>query len=400
MSDHAVPIEPSVKGAVEKYRETARVLCEELYRSPETSTKEYESSRKIVALLREGGFIVEFPFCGYETAFKAELVNGDGPAVAFMVEYDALPGVGHGCGHNLHGALSVLAGLACLELRECFTGTVYVIGTPAEETEGAKARMAEQGAFDGLALAVMMHSIGGGICQSDMDALSLRNYMLRFTGKPAHAVAAPWEGRSALAAARKFIDLIDARRECFTPDIHFNAIFTDGGTAMNIIPEHAAVNAEFRTASMAGLEKLDETVRKCAQAAAMALDCEVSWEQLGNVFADMIRVKALEDEVEGIFRGLSLAVAPVSPPLGSTDVGNVSYRCPTVQPLIAITADHYALHTREFAASTIQAPAFHAMELGAQILVTLALKILTNESFRSTVQAEFEKCRDERLKKR
>jgi amidohydrolase len=276
-----------------------------------------------------------------------------------------------------------------MELKDLFGGKIHVIGTPGEEADGAKVGMAENGAFDGMAAAMMMHSVGGGACQPDMDALSLRCLDVTFLGRGAHAVAAPWEGRSALAAARKFLDLIDARRECFTPDIHVNGVILNGGKAPNIIPERAELRVEFRTDSAAKLKSVDEMVLKCARAAAMALDCEVTQKETYADFADMVRVSALEDEVAKILTGMGKKIAPVSPPIGSTDVGNVSYRCPSIQPLVAITDEPLALHTAEFANATLKPAARDAMAFGAETLVLLTLKILRDEAFRSRIHEEF-----------
>lgn len=387
-------ISQRIKDAVKKYHQEAITLSDALAANPELPYEEFESSKKMAALLEEHGYEVEYPYLGYETAFCGKLCNGDGPSVAVLVEYDALPDIGHGCGHNLHGSLSILTGLALMELKDQFKGTVYVIGTPAEEEDGAKIGMAAKGVFDHMAAAMMMHSIGGGVCQPDMDALSLRCYVIEFHGQTAHAVSAPWEGRSALAAARKFLDLIDARRECFTPDVRVNAVILDGGKAPNIIPDHAEIRLEFRTNSIAKLKVTDDAVLKCAKAAAMALDCEVTWKPGLSDFADMVRIPALEDEIKDLLEDLGEEVSEVMPPSGSSDMGNVSYCCPAIQPMIAITKEKYALHTKQFAACTTQPMAYEAMAKGAQALTALALKVLCDDDFREKVQRDFVAQRD------
>ena len=374
-------VEKAVKGHLPKALELSRSLREH----PELPDQEFESSGKMVEILKEAGFEVTYPYAGYETAFHALFDNGDGPEVAILTEYDALPEIGHGCGHNLHGSLSILTGLALKDLKDSYKGKLHVIGTPAEEENGAKIGMAAQGIFDNMSLAMMMHSWSGGKCRADMDALSLRCYFVEFYGQAAHAVAAPWEGRSALAAARKFLDLIDARRECFTPDVHVNSIVVDGGKAPNIIPDYVKLRMEFRTATMKSMGAVDEMVKKCADGAALALDCAVKFTTVFE-FADM----ALEEEVVRQFESFGMPTTGVEAASGSSDVGNVSYRCPAIQPLLAITDEDYALHTAAFRDATALPQAEQAMEKGACILALMALKIFNDEAFRNRVYAEFQ----------
>lgn len=379
--------------AVERHHPTAVALSDDLAAHPELPDQEFRSSKKIVELLDRAGFQVEYPYLGYETGFRAVLDNGEGPSAAILVEYDALPELGHACGHNVHGSMSVLAALALAELKEHFSGKLYVFGTPAEEEDGAKVGMAAQGAFDEMSAAIMIHSYSGGQSTADMDVLSLCCYLVEFRGQSAHAVAGPWKGHSALAAARKFLDLIDARRECFTPDVHVNGVITDGGTYPNILPERAEVRLEFRTDSQAKLEQMDEVVKKCANGAAMALDCTVSFTQGFDSFADMVRVPALEEEVLGLMDELGLAHMDVEMPNGSSDVGNVSYRCPTIQPLLSICDAYHALHTVEFRDETTRPAAHEAIANGAKIIAATVLRTLTDEEFRQRVQASYQKSR-------
>lgn len=388
MHDMAEYETSSVKKAVEGHLGKAVQLSSYLREHPELPDQEFESSRRMVEILKEAGFEVTYPYAGYDTAYHALFDNGDGPEVAILAEYDALPEIGHGCGHNLHGSLSVLTGLALKDLKDYYRGKVHVIGTPAEEENGAKIGMSAQGVFDNMSLAMMMHSWSGGMCRADMDALSLRCYFVEFYGQAAHAVAAPWEGKSALAAARKFLDLIDARRECFTPDVHVNSIVVDGGKAPNIIPDYAKLRMEFRTATMKSMGSVDEMVKKCAEGAALALDCKVKFTTVFE-FADMVRNKILEEEAIRQFEAFGMATTGVEAASGSSDVGNVSYHCPAIQPLLAITGEDYALHTEAFRDATALPQAEQAMEKGACILAQMALKIFNDESFRNRVYREF-----------
>ncbi|MEG1145454.1 MAG: amidohydrolase [Clostridium sp.] len=387
-----------VKTAIQKHLADAIALSDDLAAHPELSYEEFESSKKMVALLRKSGYEVTYPYLGYDTAFCGVIDNGDGPSVAILAEYDALPGIGHACGHNLHGSLSILTALAMLELKDQFKGKVYIIGTPAEEENGAKVGMADKGVFDKMSLAVMMHSWSGEVSIPNMDVLSLRCYVVEFHGQSAHAVAGPWEGRSALAAARKFLDLIDARRECFTPDMRVNSVILDGGKAPNIIPDYTKIRMEFRTDSLAKLEKVDEMIRKCANGAAMAMDCTVTLESGASDFADMVRVKPLEQEISVILDSLGKKTGETLLPSGSSDMGNVSYCCPSIQPLLSI-ADHFmALHTVEMAKATTQPTAHEAMARGAEALAILSLKVLNDDNFRQEVYDAFVSQRDSKLK--
>ena len=164
--------------------------------------------------------------------------------------------------------------------------------------------MASDGIFDEMDLAVMMHSGPGGVCMPNTDSMSLRGCIIEFFGQTAHAAACPWQGRSALAAARKFFDLVDARRECFTPDIRVNAVILDGGLVPNVIPDYAKVKMEFRTSSMRRLEDVDDIIRKCARGAAIALDCEVKLDFPYPDYADVVRNTPLENEISELLSEL------------------------------------------------------------------------------------------------
>ena len=383
--------------AIQRHWHTAVALSDDLYAHPEIAHQEFRSSQKVVELLRQAGYQVEYPYMGYPTAFRGVLKNGEGPSAAILVEYDALPGLGHACGHNAHCAMAVLAALALAEAKDQFQGTVYAFGTPAEEENGAKIGMAAKGAFDGLSLATMIHSWSGPASISDMDVLSLRCYLVEFKGVSAHAVAGPWKGHSALAAARKFIDLIDARRECFTPDVHVNSVFKESGLQPSILPDRAVVRIEFRTDSMAKLEQVDEIIEKCAKGAAMALDCTVSFSKGTEDFADMVRVPVLEDTVEELLHEMGRASEPVRTPNGSSDVGNVSYHCPAIQPLLTIGDTFYALHTPEFREETLKEPAHQAIADGGKLIGSLILRTLTDEKFRDQVRQSYLAQREKKL---
>ncbi|WP_283608032.1 amidohydrolase [Faecalispora anaeroviscerum] len=389
--------------AVQKHMDTALDIKKFLYEHPETARTEYLSSKKIAEALKQVGYKVEYPFMekelGYPTAFRAVLENGSGPSVAIMAEYDALPNLGHGCGHNFHGALATLAALALAEsdIRKSFSGSIYVIGTPAEEEAGAKVPMAEAGVFDDMSLACMMHSWGHAESYADMDVLALKCYIVEFFGEEAHAASSPWQGHSALAAARKFLDLIDARRECFTPDARCNAIITDGGKSPNILPDYASVRIEIRTDSQAKLHLMDQSLKKCADGAALALDCKVTFRKGFDDFADMVRNPALEKEMEHIMSEYGFQMGTIQAPSGSSDVGNVSYHCPSIQALISVTDNGYPLHSENLREATMLPEATERLQNGAASLASMMLKVLTDEAFRDKVTNDFIHSRQKKL---
>ena len=379
-----------VRQTVERFKPLAVKLSDELAAAPELSGEEYEASRKIVGILEKAGFAVEYPFDGLETAFKATLDNGVGASVALMVEYDALPGIGHGCGHNLHGAMSVLAALALADLKELFTGKLYVIGTPDEEKKGSKIKMASDGVFDGMDIAMMIHCSGGTSAPAG-NFLSLKGCNFTFTGQTAHAAACPWNGRNALTAARKFLDLLDARRESYTLDMRVSAIIEEGGKAPNVIPDKAVVKVEFRAQKAAELKKIEDIVFKCAKGASIALECDMSYEYDFPIgFFDFMPNDTIENAVSGIFDDLGISYKTGRPATGSSDVGNVSYCCPASHPSLAIVDEPVIGHTVEFAAATQKPLAYERLATGARALAHLALRTWNEADFRNAMRSEFE----------
>lgn len=385
-------IQSFLEQAVVKHHAEAIALSDDLAAHPELPDQEFRSSGKMVDMLRQAGYEVEFPYLERDTAFRGVLDNGEGPSVAIMVEYDALPELGHACGHNVHGSMAILTALALAECRDQYKGKVYVFGTPAEEERGGKVIMADQGAFDGMAVAVMIHSASGGKAMANMDVLGLKCYEVKFTGVSAHAACSPWDGHNALTAARKFLDLVDARRESFTLDTRFSGVILDGGKAPNIIPDRALVRVEFRADSKTKLERMDDIVHKCANGTAMAMDCEVSFKLELN-FADMVRVSALEREAVALLEAVGQTCVPVPAATGSSDVGNVSYHCPTIQAQYPICQDTWALHTTKFEQETTREPAHQAIAGGALVMAQLVWDVLTDQKLRKEIHDSFEESK-------
>lgn len=333
-------------------------LSEQIHSHPEVAGREFTACRHQTDLLSRHGFTVETNCLGIPTAFQASYHGKKpGPNLAFLSEYDALPSLGHGCGHNLIAALACASGITLKEFADEFGGNLYVFGCPAEETNGAKVDMAAQGLFDSMTAAFLAHPFsvdGPSASTMAMDALQFEFY-----GKAAHAASCPEEGINALDAAINTFNLINALRQQSPEASRIHGILTNGGEAPNIIPEYACARFYVRDKRKASLQKLVRRVIQCAEGAAAGCGArlEVSHFEYSNddlvtnpVLSDLVTEKLREIGLTGPFRSNING--------GSSDIGNVSYRCPTVQPWFGIgNGREIGLHTREFqkAAGTPQA---------------------------------------------
>lgn len=361
---------------------------------PEVSGAEFESSKKIVEILKTAGFDVEYPFLGIPTAFMARAGNKGGKdgRVALLAEYDALPEIGHACGHNLHGAMSVLAGVALLPLIKELDGELMVVGSPAEETSGAKVPMSDNGVFDGVDLAMMIHSECGRTSVK-YSALAMDAVEFTFSGQASHAANAPWEGRNALNGLQLFFHSLDMLRQHVKPDARIHGIYHDGGTAPNIVPEHAVGRFYFRAAKRGYLDKIMSQVWNCATGCALATDTEVAWKPFEASFKDMLHNREAEELMRGVLvDGLGVCPEENEESPGSSDMGNVSYRCPALQLKLDISAGrNIRPHSREFAEATTTDEAHEALKLGAKILGRGALAVYADAKLRGRMNREFEK---------
>ena len=385
---NAFPMKKEVDDAIAAFADRAIALSDDLAAHPEISGEEFESSRKIVALLREGGFDVQYPYLDIPTAFRAS--KGRGTArVALLVEYDALPEIGHACGHNLHGSMSVLAGLALAPLMEKIGGELVLFGTPAEETNGAKVAMADGGVFDDFDLALMIHCHGGATFVP-YRSLAMDAVEFVFHGRAAHAAAAPWEGRNALNGVQLLFHAVDMLRQHVRPEVRMHGIVSCGGVAPNIVPETAEARFYFRAPKRSHLDQILSQVHNCARGAALATATEVEWRNFEASFDDVLPNGVAEAMMEEVFVDLSVPLSPSPGAMGSSDVGNVSYRCPALQPMMDFTGRPVAGHTREFAAAVTGPRAQEALVTGARALAHAALRTLSDGDLRRRMREEFE----------
>jgi amidohydrolase len=334
--------------------EDLRALRTWMYEHPEVAFQERETSRRLAGFLAERGFTVEYPAYGLDTAFAAR-AGASGPEVIICAELDALPGIGHACGHNLISTCAIGAGLALAPLAGELGFRVTVLGTPAEEKIGGKVDLIDAGAFAGAAAALMVHPADEDTL--DPPILAVVHLVVEFHGKTAHASASPWVGRNALDAFVLAYDNISALRQAMYPTDKVHGIITHGGDAPNIIPHYTRSEWYVRSATKARLDEFQARVRACFQAAADATGCTVETSPVGHEYQDLISDPVLAALYDANSKSLGRPMVPGSerdPATGgSTDMGNVSHVVPSLHPFLDLGCAPATNHQPEFAAATL-----------------------------------------------
>ncbi len=364
----------------------AYALSDQMAKNPEIGLQEFKSSAAIVQLLEEHGIETEYPFAGYDTAFKGEIAPERRHRVALLAEYDALRGLGHACGHCASGSSSVLAALAFEALKNEYSFGVDIIGTPDEEYSGTKTIMAKQGIFDGYDFAAMVHM--GPQTSADIQYIALDGIGIKWHGKAAHAAGEPWMGRNALDAAMLFFSATDAMRQHIIPEARIHGIIKNGGSASNIVPELSEVEFLTRAPKRKDLDEITAWVKDCARAAALATHTEAEIFPLCEPFHELYISKYEKAALENCFNELNLEyVSGTSVMTGSSDIGNVDYHCPAFHPIMSI-GKPYTCHTPEFAAAMISDETHQAISNAASLLVTLTANLYGNPETLSTIQQD------------
>ena len=341
-------------------------LSHTIHDNPETAFEENRAAAWTAERLTGAGYSVTTGTSGMPTAFTAE--TGSGPlVVALCAEYDALPGIGHACGHNIIAAAAVGAGLALAGVADDLGITVRVLGTPAEEGGGGKITMLDDGVFDDVHAAMMVHPWPADWLQA--TCLAVSHFDVIFHGKSAHASAAPWEGANAgdaMALAQVALGLL---RQQFRPGDQVHGVVTDGGQAANVIPEQVSGRFMCRSTSLAGLEILEPRVMACFEAGALASGTTFERHDLAPVYSHMESDPGLLDlyrvNAEALGRTFGLDDQQAPRPTLSTDMANVSLAVPTIHPLVGIDAAGSVNHQPEFAAACVTPSADRAVHDGA-----------------------------------
>ncbi len=320
-----------------------------IHAHPELNFEEHHAHDVLCRALAAAGLDVEEHAYGLDTAFAAR-AGSEGPTIAVLLEYDALPEIGHACGHNVIAAAGLGAGLAAASLADELGGRVLILGTPAEEGGGGKVFMAREGAFDGVDAAMMIHPADGDL--TAMDAIAIQQVAVSYAGAEAHAAAHPELGRNALDAAVLGYVNVAALRQHIRPDERVHGVFTEAGDKPNIVPARAASLWYVRSPDLASLQPLKQRVLDCLQAGAAAAGCTMDHEWQDPPYADMVD----NDAMLSSFVAHAAAVGRDHRPptsrshvVGSTDMGNVSYLTPSIHPMIQVAPTGVSIHTPEFA---------------------------------------------------
>jgi amidohydrolase len=382
-------VKESLARAVHQLAGELETLSRTIHDHPELGYQETRAAGWLAEFLGRHGFEVERGVGGVETAFRARLGSGDGPTVAILCEYDALPGIGHACGHNVIAASGAGAGAALAAVKgQLPRGRVLVIGTPAEEGGGGKIRLIQAGVFKDVDCAMMIHGFDRTLLHEDL--LGIVRTTFEFTGKAAHASADPWAGINALDACVQTYTAVSMLRQQMRPDCRIHGIITSGGAAPNIIPEYAAATFYVRAPAIDRMWELHRRVVACAEAAARATGATLKIGQPQNVYEPMKRNQTLLDLFAANMATAGLKEGERAPDrLGSSDIGNVSQVIPAIQPMIGIAPVGMAIHTRDFAEAAVKPLAVQGMLAAAKTMALTTYDLLADPGKVKAAKEEF-----------
>jgi len=358
-------------------KERLVAMSDYIYHHPELGNQEYEAVKVLTTFLKEHQFSVKCPVAQIDTAFEAIYDSGKpGLSVAFLCEYDALPEIGHGCGHNMIGVMSAGAGVLLSQVIEEIGGKVYVFGTPAEETNGAKVAMTEKGMFDEMDAVMMVHP--DGFTTESGSSLAMEALQFEYKGRPAHAASSPEEGINALNAVIQLFNGIDALRQHVKSDVRIHGIISKGGVAANVVPDEATAQFYIRSATKEYLAEVKEKVLKVAEGAALMTGATLEISNYELSYDDLKTNPVLSQAFNENLKQLGIKeIRPATKESGSVDIGNVSNVCPVIHPYIGITDAPLTGHSKEKAAATLTELAHERLLIGALALAYTGYDVLT-----------------------
>jgi amidohydrolase len=363
----------------------------QIHAHPELNYEEVFAHDLLTSILDDLGHKPQRHAYGVGTAFEAR-AGSTGPDIAVLCEYDALPGIGHACGHNVIAAAGLGAGLAAAAFADELGGRVRIMGTPAEEGGGGKILMGRNGAFTGVDAAMMVHPADADLIR--MDTIAVQELYVDYEGRAAHAAAAPQEGRNALDAAVLGYMNVAALRQHILPTERIHGIFTKAGDKANIVPAHTSMTWMVRSPTIASLQPLKDRVLSCLDASATATGCSCSTRWQGVTYADMIdngpMVESYVANAARLGRTVQDPRAIGHPVVGSTDMGNVSYLVPSIHPMIKVAAHGTPIHTVDFAAWARSDAGDLAVLDGAKAMAMTVIDLWTDAAMLADVRRSFD----------
>jgi amidohydrolase len=381
--------------AIDTSTDELRAVSQFIHDHPEIALEEVQSSAAAADVLEKFGFEVERGIAGLPTAFRATTGSDSGPHIAFLAEYDALPGVGHGCGHNLICLSALAAGIGAKAALEGSNARITVFGTPAEEAVGGKVIMKNAGIFDDVDAAMGAHpGDAEAVCPTvpgSGEALACQAVTIAFRGQAAHAAADPYNGINALDAVILTFNGINALPQHLRPDARLHGIILKGGEAPNVIPDYAESLFYVRAGTQTYMYELVEKVRKIAEGAAFMTGAtlefsfpeEASWDMITNYRL----AQTLKENIERV--GLELPDAKAEEGTGSTDWGNVSYVVPSVETAYPIVAGRCTWHSQEVVDAAESELGYVNTFLVAKAMALTAIDLIEQPETLMAVKAEF-----------
>ena len=380
--------------ASESFAQEAFIINYTLAKNPELSSHEFKSVKTIGAVLEKHGIPVTYEFCHLPTAFKASVVKVDNPKgrLAILCEYDALPDVGHACGHCASGSMSILAALALHKMQQegvAFNMDIDIIGTPDEEAMGCKVDMCNAGVFKEYDLAIMVH-LDGEETRPNSQFLALDCFRATFHGKPAHAAGEPWNGINAVNGVQLAIHAMDMLRQQVRPESRIGTWIINGGTASNVIPATGELEVTVRHTEREYLNGLSTQIKKIFEGAALCTGTTVDVEFYGNPYDDMNQNHRGTHLIEEVMTDMGLDFEPGPADIGgSSDIGNVSYQCAAFHPKLRLSGPDKVCHAKEFADAMLEPTIEQTIVDGANIIGGTLLRLVENPTVLEEIVAEF-----------
>ena len=380
----------ALDSAIESMRGELLELSHAIHAEPELALHEVKAAERLAGNVESHGLPVTRQAFGLDTAYAAEFGH-QGPVVAILSEYDALPGIGHACGHNIIAAAGFGAAMALSKLGANLPGKVRYLGTPAEEAHGGKELMARLGAFDGADAAMMVHP--SNLNLMTMPSIAVADVEAVFHGRAAHASAMPYRGLNALDAVVTAYQAIAQLRQHIREGERIHGIITDGGMAPNVVPERAACRFFIRAPDIHDLTRLKARVVACFEAGAMAAGCRLELKWTGADYLDLKTNWPMAEAFEHHAKALGRAFFPMAEIprgfAGSTDMGNVSHRLPSIHPMLAAAPGDVIIHNPEFARWAASGQGDAAVIDGAKALALTALDLMRDGAMLARVRADF-----------